>query len=56
MAMLNDGQGDLHRRPYLYLRHGPNLSLVASETPYSYVEFYVESIVAQMAHDFQRVK
>ena len=43
MSLLNDVQGDLLRRPYLYLRHGPNLSIVASETPYSYVEFYLES-------------
>jgi hypothetical protein len=41
--MLNKGQGDLLRRPYLPLRHGANLRLRGFRNFYSHVESYVEN-------------
>ena len=43
--MLNKGQGDLLRRPYLPLRHGANLRLRGFRNFYSHVDSYVEIVL-----------
>ena len=50
--MLNKGQRDLLRRPYLPLRHGAKTRLLGFRNFYSHVGSYVETKSRQTRQEF----